>query len=69
MSSPLTDTQRRALDKIWAANPVGRHKLHPAAVAAGIDVTQRHGVMHTASHSAYGWWLALSAWLAGGWLA
>ena len=30
-----------ALDKIWAANPVGRHKLHPAAVAAGIDVTQR----------------------------
>ena len=41
MSSPLSDAQRRALDRIWAANPVGRHKLHPAAVEAGIDVTQR----------------------------
>lgn len=41
MSSPLSNAQRRALDRIWAANPVGRHKLHPAAVEAGINVTQR----------------------------
>ena len=41
MNAPLSVSQRTALDKIWAANPVGRHKLHPVAVEAGIDVTQR----------------------------
>ena len=41
MSAGVSDAQRAALDKVWSANPVGRHKLHPAAVEAGVDVTQR----------------------------
>ena len=41
MSTSLSDAQRAALDKVWAANPVGRHKLHPTAVEAGIPVTQK----------------------------